>query len=177
VGATAGTDRTATKVSTKSTPVTVVNVEIGTLSIPKNKHYLNSLGSVKCCYTCSSDTYDTVESKLSELFGERVDVLVATQSGDLFPATTFENGEELLKMIGNRCLYVTPHCTKPLIVSSNKSSEKPIDLNEKCKLLFVFYVHIDHIVAFAHLKLVNPKEECMDYMKSKKLSKYDFKIN
>ncbi len=98
----------------KEVAVTVVMVDNEAISIPRrNKAQLKSKNQMKLCNILPSDDNESILLKLQEIFKQKMKILRATRSGDLFDLEEKLNGEDLLDLIGLGYLYVKPYDVPP----------------------------------------------------------------
>jgi hypothetical protein len=107
--------------------VTVVCVDPGTTTIPRQKH---KRGSMKYLLVSPTDSEEIISRNIRKLFDFDVIVLRATMSNDLFEQKDPINGRKLLDMIGNGCLYVKPSSVP------NKSEISEIQLPKPTQVVY-----------------------------------------
>ena len=114
----------------KEVAVTVVMVDNDAISIPRhNKAQLKSKNQMKLCNIFPSDGNESILLKLQEIFQQKMKILRATRSGDLFDLEEKLNGEDLLDLIGLGCLYVKPCNVPPNLKACEETPiapEKPL---------------------------------------------------
>lgn len=82
---------------TKAKPITAVCVEYGVKSVPKDKGKLRKSGMMKMCLLSPLESYEEIQSRINQLFGKPVKLLLVTKSGDLFNAPTNLKGNQFLE--------------------------------------------------------------------------------